>query len=141
MGAIMMNDVMDAKNILSVVKEKNFWMDMMEYWTGGGDDSIFTALCHCNQVNHKINNAERRGIETMLMRKHDEEHTVPALTKDKVLQPWGNLSTKLYECSVTENEDSVTAILDIVGEYLSKLSAEEKLKLTYRGKFAKVKIG
>ena len=137
-----------------------YWTDFMEYWTGGNIDSIFTALCHCNQINHKITNDQRDKIENYLYNKqtkkhgniHDKGNNVKqkkGLTKNINIfdenelknmsrKPWTNLSPKLFECSITEN-DAITAVLDIVGGFLSNLDDQQKLQLTYRGKFNRSK--
>ena len=35
-----------------------YWTDYMEMWSGGGSDSIYIALCHCNQINNKLGNKQ-----------------------------------------------------------------------------------
>ena len=101
------------------------WVNMIGKWSGGGANSVFTALCHCNQINNKISSDDQDKIEYYLSAKH----------AGQLEGPWPKLSTKLYKCSITENEDTITAVLDIVGTFLSKLTDKEKLKLTYRGRF------
>ena len=61
---------------------------------------------------------QTRKIENYLLQKknmNDHEGT-----------PWMNVSTKLFKCSITENEDTITAILDILGCFLSNLNDEQK---------------
>eukprot|EP01084_Bolivina_argentea_P082747 149833_1 len=145
--------------LLDDFNEKNWeirgkdWIDYMEIWSGGNNDSIFIALCHCNQINNKITNIHKQRIENYLYDKqirkhsniHDKGNTIKKRNsfgfsnenKNHLRNSWSNLSNKLFVCSITENEDTITAILDIVGGFLSNLTEREKVKLTYRGKFDK----
>ena len=84
------------------------WVDYMEKWSGGSDDSIFIALCHCNQTNNKLGIKHKQEIESYLHNKKMNQHI--NIHDSNSRQPWRNLSDKIFECSITENEDTITAI-------------------------------
>eukprot|EP00485_Elphidium_margaritaceum_P009231 CAMPEP_0202691396 /NCGR_PEP_ID=MMETSP1385-20130828/6130_1 /ASSEMBLY_ACC=CAM_ASM_000861 /TAXON_ID=933848 /ORGANISM="Elphidium margaritaceum" /LENGTH=379 /DNA_ID=CAMNT_0049346797 /DNA_START=19 /DNA_END=1158 /DNA_ORIENTATION=+ len=112
------------------------WTDFIEQYCGGGAESIFIALCHCNQTHNKLDQAQKENIENFLVHKKTEMHSIAVETLEKC-NPWKNLCAKLFTCSVTENEDAITAVLDVVGIYLANLNEAEKNQLTYRAKFKK----
>merc|ERR1719242_2237130 len=67
--AILMDDVSEL--------DTRKWIDLMELWTGADkvDDpydtikTVFTALCHCNQINNKLTSYRKREIEDYLLKK------------------------------------------------------------------------